>query len=76
MPKELTLARTNYLIREIRRLALTTPEARAKSAKRLESLRDELTGPYGVLVKERDRLRAAAKVRAAAKRKAKTKTKK
>jgi len=76
MPKELTLARTNYLIREIRRLGLASPEARAKSAKRLGSLRDELSGPYGVLVKERDRLRAAAKVRAAAKRKANRKTKK
>jgi len=76
MPKELTLARTNYLIREIRRLDLATPEARAKSAKRLGSLRDELSGPYGVLVKERERLRAAAKVRAAAKRKANRKTKK
>jgi len=27
--------------------------ARAKSAKRLEALRDELSGPYGKLVKER-----------------------
>jgi hypothetical protein len=71
MPKELTLARTNYLIREIRRLDLATDAQRAKSAKRLETLRDELAGPYGVLVKERDRLRAAAKQRAAAKRKAK-----
>ena len=71
MPKELTLARTNYLIREIRRLALATDAQRAKSAKRLETLRDELAGPYGVLVKERNRLQAAAKQRAAAKRKAK-----
>jgi len=51
MPK--TWARTNYLIREIRRLSLTSPMARAKSAKRLEALRDELSGPYGKLVKER-----------------------
>ena len=71
MPKELTLARTNYLIREIRRLDLATDAQRAKSAKRLETLRDELAGPYGVLVKERNRLQAAAKQRAAAKRKAK-----
>jgi transcription-repair coupling factor (superfamily II helicase) len=71
MRKELTLARTNYLIREIRRLDLTTDAQRAKSAKRLETLRDELAGPYGVLVKERERLRAAAKLRIAAKRKAK-----
>jgi len=71
MRKELTLARTNYLIREIRRLDLTTDAQRAKSAKRLETLRDELAGPYGVLVKERERLRAAAKLRTAAKRKAK-----
>jgi len=75
MPRELTLARTNYLIREIRRLDLATDAQRAKSAKRLNILRDELAGPYGVLVKERERLRVAAKVRAAAKRKASRKAK-
>jgi hypothetical protein len=59
-----TWARTNYLIREIRRLDLASPADRAKSVKRLEALRDELAGPYGVLVKEREKQRAAKKRKA------------
>ena len=49
---EMTWARTNYLIREIRRLALTDAATRAKSARRLEALREELGGPSWELFKK------------------------
>ena len=52
MTREMTWARTNYLIREIRRLALTDAATRAKSAKRLEALRAELGGPSWELFKK------------------------
>lgn len=71
-----TWARINYLIREIRRLDLAAPSERAKSAKRLQALRNELMGPTAVrLRKERAEKREATKVRAAAKRKANRKVK-
>ena len=52
MAREMTWARTNYLIREIRRLALTDVATKAKSAKRLEALRAELGGPSWELFKK------------------------
>jgi hypothetical protein len=52
MAREMTWARTNYLIREIRRLALTDATTRAKSARRLEALRAELGGPSWELFKK------------------------
>ena len=52
MAREMTWARTNYLTREIRRLALTDAATRARSARRLEALRAELAGPSWELFKK------------------------